>query len=144
MLLAIDPDIIFFLLVAVIGLINQLYKKSKELREAAIRKQKRREGQDRLVIEPSPEPAFAPEPVAPVLPPKPKTSRARSMLQERVTRRRKAEKKIARRAPVKAATPTTGFTLDKLRGNPNALREAVILREILGPPISLRNSRRFR
>lgn len=134
-----DIQVIFFLVAAVIALINRLYEKSKELRAKAVQEQKRRESTQQIdlvregtevVLTPAPE-AKKPKPVA-VRPPRPPADRP----PRRTTRRRQPV--VRRRTPPVPTSDAASPIYTRLRNNPGALKEAIILREILGPPVSMR------
>ena len=148
-------QLIFFILVAVISVLSKVFEKSQAARKEAIRKQQREQSQtravlpwmeereeagapllaglpilDELPIVPAPlvqPPAAVRAPVAPAPPPPPPRTRMVRRKAPRVRRAVDEHYVIHKRAmhPVVA----------RLRhGGRDALREAVLLHEILGPP----------
>ena len=139
LLAGLDIEVIFFLLMAVIALINKLYTKSKQIRLESQRQQEHREGRERLelvrvgaeVMEaPAPARKTRATPVA-VRPPREAAGRP----PRRTRRPRGATAPVASQAD---RTPAGTGVAARLRKSPVALREAIVLREILGPPVAMR------
>ena len=138
----INVEVIFFLVAAVIALINKLYEKSKQLRERAIKQQHQRETRDRLDLVR----AGAEVVEAPPLEEKPRAAIAVRPAREprvRPPRRTRRVTTVVPSAPPKvehAPRMDTSF-VRRLRRDPKALKEAIILREVLGPPVAYRGFR---
>jgi len=138
-------DVIFFLVAAVIALVHKLYEKSKALRESSERKMRARERREHLdlvrtggevteaprPVEPRPGPAIVVRPLRDrASRPPPRTERAPVV----VTPARRRRPQVATQAPAPGL-------LARLGRDPDALREAVLLREVLGPPVAMRGFR---
>ncbi|MHC4952749.1 MAG: hypothetical protein ACYTGZ_02575 [Planctomycetota bacterium] len=139
-------ELIFFLVAAVITLITRAFEKSKKVRQESIRKQKKRTEATRMVLPgtetpppmppPLPSVVMAPPVTAPVVPPPPRRQRP---VPPRTGRARPRIPVRPAAAPVRKRQSKSALAvLDQLRGGRDALRSAIALREILGPPVSMR------
>ena len=163
MLLAIDVDVIFFLLVAVIGLLNQLFQKVRKVRAESVRQQKLRENSDRIESPREQEAkresrphsmravmddikdaaedaaaALAGSAASPPPPPRSGDAAASPRKRRRIPLPLKATTKTPS-APLFTSRASAGGALGiRLREDPSAFREAIVLREVLGPPVAHR------
>ncbi|MHC4941213.1 MAG: hypothetical protein ACYTHK_19945 [Planctomycetota bacterium] len=134
-----DPEVAFFILMAIIAAIAKIREMSKQVRKKSIRKQVERAGKERLdlvrvgmeVVEAPPEPA------------KPKPLPLRPLRETRVRPSRRTRRAVAAAAPavVEHAPKLDTSFVARLRNNPEALKEAIVLREVLGPPVAMRGYR---
>ncbi|MHC4449028.1 MAG: hypothetical protein ACYS0E_02640 [Planctomycetota bacterium] len=142
-----DVEIIFFIVAAIIATISKLHEKSKRVREKSLAQQRKRESSERLELIPKRAEPVAPAPIA--LPQA--LAPARTVPTAPVRPRREAPARPPRRtrrvvtAPVRATVhraPTVDVEfVQRLGRSPQALREAIMLREILGPPVAMRGFR---
>lgn len=144
MLADISVEVVFFLVAAIIALINKLYEKSRELRARSQQQMRANEGRQRLdlvrvgaeVVEAPPQPkpiALQSIAVRPPREPQPRPPRR--------TRRVAAVVAVAPSPAPAGQSPLPATFVQRLRADPAALREAVVLREVLGPPVAMRGFR---
>lgn len=148
-----DVEIIFFIVAAIIATISKLHEKSKQVRAKSLAQQRKQESRERLELIPGqaepvePAPIALPQPVAvtPALAPtrtvQPAPLRPRREAPARPPRR--TRRIVTAEAPAtvhRAPTLDTHF-VQRLGRSPQALREAIMLREILGPPVAMRGFR---
>jgi hypothetical protein len=159
MLLAIDVDVIFFLLVAAIGLINQAFQKTKKIRAESLRQKKHRESKDRVDSPQALEATREDRPTSMLDLTQDLREKAEAALEERGSAvearkaavpkisaldRMEAVKRVRQRSSVPrakkvAVVQSIGSAIaNRIRENPATLKEAVVLREILGPPVAHR------
>jgi hypothetical protein len=165
MLLAIDVDVIFFLLVAVIGLLNQVFQKTRKVRAESLRQQNLRESLDRTESPKALEGRREDRPVSVRDVTRKLREQAKDKLREQAKdvelklggmlddlpiapppsrkRKRISIPRAAKAPPAKKIAPRESIAAaaKRLQGNPAALREAIVLREILGPPVAMRGAR---
>jgi len=132
--------IVILLLVGAFVLISKLVGAAQAYRKHTIARRAREElppFQAPPVMEPALAPVLAPP--APARPPRrPPRRKHRATPTAHVVTKPAA---VSRAAIVR---PARRLPLQALRGDSARLREAIVLREVLGPPKALRNSRRFR
>ena len=154
-----DPEIIFLLVAAVLAGASKLYEISRTVRKNSLERRKREERRTGVVFEEAPQRAGAPPPPpresftlplhAPAVavevalprhsptPPPPPPPLPPEFSQPAPGMRRVARRSRAGHRPARSL-------VRQLRGNRRGLREAVLLREILGPPYALRRAPRRR
>jgi hypothetical protein len=142
----ISVEVIFFLVATIIALVNKLYEKSRQVRAKSKKQQRAKEGRERLeFVRAGAEVVEAPvEPKAP----EPQSIVVRPMRERKVRPPRRTTRTIVpvaappmRRHVRTSAAESASNLAERLRRDRNALREAVLLREILGPPVAMRGYR---
>jgi len=145
-------EILFFLVAGAITLIGKLQEKAKKAREKIILEQQRQASRERMQF-PTRQPTVVTPP--PPLPPVPVIRRQKTvsapvvMTPHEHTRGPAAQRRKRRPVPTVPieASPDANYqrqvkrvhpAVRRLRANPDALRDAIVLREIFGPPVSLR------
>jgi|GEM_PF-2672153 len=149
-------EILFFLIAGAITLIGKLNEKAKKTRQKVIREQQREDARERMAL-PGVEPDVRqPETLPPAMPDiRRRKSVSAPVVMTPHTHNRGAGAKPARRTRVpvpplpnvpdahyQIQTKSAHPAVRRLRANPDALRDAVILREVLGPPVALRGPAR--
>jgi len=159
-------ELILFLVAGVITMISKLVEKAKKARAESVRQEKVRSGQDRMALPGVEADVRRPPPAPPPSVPQPSVvvsrektthgpkgtggwqqqqkNKKRGVVPGRTSKRRIASAPVATRIDEhyvigkKQAHPIVA----RIRGNRMALREAILLREIFGPPVALRGRHR--
>jgi len=162
-------ELLFVLVAGVITLLNKVWEKTKKAREESIRQEKAREKREHVVFQEVPGGVRKPAPPAPprvdvvrkkrVAAPKGvggATHTGPTGPQRQFQRKsprpphREAQPHSVAPKPVTAQVDEhyarrvirVHPVVSRIRSNPNALRQAILLREIFGPPIAMRGVRR--
>jgi len=160
-------EILFFLMAGVITLISKLAERAKKAREQTIREEKQGAAKERMVL-PGMEPDVRqPPPLAPSVPTvirrrhvssptisaptiSAPTISAPTVSAPPMHKRGTVSRRTHRKRPPPMPVPVRGDphyrrqsvqmhpVVRRLRGDRNALRDAILLREIFGPPVAMR------
>jgi len=140
----ISVEVIFFLVAAIIALINKLYEKTQEIRKKSQAQMRARDRDQLDLVRVGAEVAEAP-PERPQ--PKPRTVAVRPPRKASVPPPRRTTRivvpEVARLKRVRVKRPRSKVPrfVTRIRRDPEAMREAVVLREVLGRPVAMRGYR---
>jgi len=153
-----SPEIIFLLIAAVLAGVSKIVEVSRQVRRSSLERRRREAERTAVVFEEAPRPKRASPPSPPrrlVLPLRPAAPMEVARLQPvpealpaeppppPQDRRPVRNIPLAGRRRCTPHPPAVPF-VKRLRSRPRALREAILLREILGPPYALRRAPRRR
>ncbi|MHC4549627.1 MAG: hypothetical protein ACYTEZ_12715 [Planctomycetota bacterium] len=147
-------EIILFLVAALIAIANRIVEAARSVRRKSLDEQRRRTGQEGVRFEePKPPPAVPtlpfPSPTVPPRPPPSRPPRRRPPPRLQLGREELAPapdllrmaKPLPPAPPPHARKERLRELVEMLRGDPSHLQDAILIREILGPPRAFRGGR---